>query len=160
LLVGFHAMRAGESLRSLVESDMAALGQDSATFKYFLACEFEVFDSRGRFLAFVNRDQPDPNVPGPRPLTYNERQLEKGKALPFFIWPNIDPFRNVNLVDAVLAPGTAPDVVNASASLRRARDFVQRARTSELGVFEKVNPLRLEAFEIRFLARREAPDAR
>jgi hypothetical protein len=44
--------------------------------------------------------------------------------------------------------------------LRRARDFVQRARTSELGVFEKVNPLRLEAFEIRFLARREAPDAR
>jgi hypothetical protein len=47
--------------------------------------------------------------------------------------------------------------MNASASLRRARDIVQRARTSELGVFEKANPLWLEAFEIRFLARREAP---
>ncbi|MBY0286751.1 MAG: hypothetical protein K2X52_06345 [Mycobacteriaceae bacterium] len=61
-------------------------------------------------------------------------------------------------MDAVFAPGTAPDVVNASGSLRRARDFTGRARTGETGVFEKTNPLRLEAFEIRFLARRQAPD--
>jgi hypothetical protein len=154
----FHAVRAGEWLGSLVQSDMAALGQEKDTFKYFLAFELEVFDSRARFLAFVNRDQPNPNVPGPRPLTYNERQLEKGMALSFFIWPNIDPFCNLNLVDAVLAPGTAPDVVKASASLRRARDFTRHARTGELGVLEKTKPLWLEAFKIRFLARREAPD--
>ncbi|MEV0027879.1 hypothetical protein [Nocardia sp. NPDC050793] len=153
-----HALKAGDSLRELVQLDMTALGQTAAEFNYFLAFEFEVFDSRGRFLAFVNRDQPNPTVPSPRPLSYNERQLQRGVALPFFIWPNIDPFRDVTLLDAVLEPGTAHDVATTSPSLKRAREFVKQARADKKGVFDPQDPLRFEAFEIRYLARRQSPD--
>ena len=153
-----HAVAAGNSLIELVESDMTELGQDSTTFRYFLAFEFEVFDSHGRFLAFINRDQKDPNVPTRRPLSYNERQLEKGVALPFFIWPNVDPFRDVDLLDAVLEPGSAPDVANRPGALKRARRFVQEARAAKQGVFDPDDLLRFEAFEVRFLARRQPPD--
>ncbi|WP_280259745.1 hypothetical protein [Nocardia abscessus] len=153
-----HAQEAGDSLRELVQSDMTALGQTAADFHYFLAFEFEVFDSHGRFLAFVNRDQKNPDVPSPRPLTYNERQLQRGAALPFFIWPNLDPFRDVTLLDAVLEPGTANDVADNSLPLKRARAFVKQARADKKGVFDPQEPLRFEAFEIRYLARRRPPD--
>lgn len=152
-----HADNAKEALVALVQSDMTALGQDLQTFGYFLAFSFEVFDAFGRFLAFINRNQPNPTNPGPRPLSYNERMLEQGAALPYFIWPNIDPFRASSLLDAVLAPGTANQVAQATPALRRARDFVRQARANGIGVFNPANPLRFEAFEVRYLGRRETP---
>jgi hypothetical protein len=154
----FHANNAQTALVGMIQSDMAALGQDENTFRYFIAFSFEVFDSNGRFLAFVNRNQPDGNTPSPRPLPYNERILEKGAALPYFIWPNIDPFRDVSLLDAVISPRMARKVADATPALRRAREFVQQARLNGLGVFNPANPLRFEAFEIRYLGRREAPN--
>ena len=86
-----------------------------------------------RFLAFVNRNQPDANNPSPRPLPYNERILQKGAALPYFIWPNIDPFRDVSLLDAVISPGMANRVAEATPALRRAREFVRRALVLRAG---------------------------
>jgi hypothetical protein len=154
----FHADNAKQALIALVQSDMAALGQDLNTFGYFLAFSFEVFDSFGRFLAFINRNQPDANNPGPRPLSYNERMLERGAALPYFIWPNIDPFRDSPLLEAVIAPGTASDVAQATPALRRAREFVRQARANGSGVFDPANPLRFEAFEVRYLGRLELPN--
>lgn len=154
----FHAKNAQTALINLVQSDMDALGQDPNTFKYFIAFSFEVFDSNGRFLAFINRNQPDPNTPSPRPLPYNERILQQGAALPYFIWPNIDPFRDVSLLDAVISPGMANKVAEATPALRRAREFVRQARLNKDGVFDAENPLRFEAFEIRYLGRREAPN--
>jgi hypothetical protein len=153
----FHADNAQAALIAMVQSDMAALGQDASTFRYYLAFSFEVFDSNGRFLAFINRNQPEANNPGPRPLPYNERMLELGAAMPYFIWPNIDPFRDMTLLDAVIAPGTANQVAQDTPALRRARDFIRQARLAGIGVFNPANPLRFEAFEIRYLARREAP---
>ena len=153
-----HADNAEQALTALVQSDMTALGQNLNTFRYFLAFSFEVFDSFGRFLAFINRNQPDANNPGPRPLSYNERMLENGAALPYFIWPNIDPFRASSLLDAVIAPRTANQVATATPALRRARDFVRQARASGTGVFNPANPLRFEAFEVRYLGRREPPN--
>lgn len=154
----FHANNAQTVLIDLVQADMEALGQDANTFKYYVAFSFEVFDSNGRFLAFINRNQPDPNVPSLRPLPYNERVLQKGAALPYFIWPNIDPFRDVSLLDAVISPGMANKVAEATPALRRAREFVREARVHGLGLFNPANPLRFEAFEIRYLGRREAPN--
>jgi hypothetical protein len=157
----FHGDNAEQALIALVQADMNALGQDLNTFGYFLSFSFEVFDSFVRYLAFINRNQPDPNNPGPRPLSYNERMLENGAALPFFIWPNIDPFRgSSSLLDAVLAPGTANQVAQATPALRRARDFVRQARANRNPntVFDPNNPLRFEAFEVRYLGRREAPN--
>lgn len=153
-----HGEKAEQKLTELVQADMAAMGQDLGTFRFFVAFSLEVFDGYGRFLAFINRNQPDANVPGPRPLSYNERMLEAGAALPYFIWPNIDPFRQVSILEAVIAPGKAKDIADATPALRRARNFVKQARNDGIGVFEAANPLRFEAFEIRYLGRREAPN--
>ena len=153
-----HGDNAEQALIALVQSDMSALSQDLNTFQYFLSFSFEVFDSFGRFLVFINRDQPNANSPGPRPVSYNQRMLEAGRALPFFIWPNIDPFRSSSLLDAVLAPKTANTLAQTTLALRQARDFVRQARISGTGVFDPANPLRFEAFEVRYLGRREVPN--
>jgi endonuclease YncB( thermonuclease family) len=154
----FHGDNAERALLELVQSDMNVLGQNLNTFGYFLAFSFEVFDTYGRFLAFINRNQPVTNNPSPRPLSYNERMLENGAALPYFIWPNIDPYRDSSLLDAVIVPGTAKDIANSTPALIRARSFVQQARTNGIGVFNPANPLRFEAFEVRYLGQRKLPN--
>jgi hypothetical protein len=78
---------------------------------------------------------------------------------PYFIWPNIDPFRrHGSLLDAVLAPGTANTVAEQPGALQVARRFVREARNGQLGLFAAADPLRLLPFELRFLARRSPPD--
>jgi hypothetical protein len=152
-----HGENGETSLQTMITQDMAILGQDAESFAFFLAFSFEVFDTFGRFLCFINRNQPSADDPEPRPLSYNERQLETGAALPYLIWPNIDPFRgNESILDAVIQPGTANDVAETGA-LKRARDLVKAARVAEMGVFDAADPLRLEAFELRYLSRRRPP---
>ena len=152
-----HGVAAGEALKQLVQSDQTALGQTPEQFRYFLSFSYEVFDRYGRFLAFVNRNQPEAAVPAPRPRSYNERQLDAGRALPYFIWPNVNPFREfATIVDAVPRPGTA-HAVAGSGDLKKARDAVKNARANGLGVFDPADPLRFEAFEVRYLGRGEVP---
>jgi hypothetical protein len=154
----FHGNNAEQALISLVQSDMTALGQDTTTFRFYIAFSYEVFDTYGRFLAFINRQQPDKNLPVPRPMPLNDRMLETGSALPYFIWPNIAPFRLDSILAAVPEPKTANKLANTSPELKRARTLVAQARTNGDGVFDPVNPLRFEAFEIRYLGRRDAPN--
>ena len=146
------------ALRAEVSADMERLGQDGETFKFFLAFASEIMDSYGRFLGYINCDQPAP----PRPDSYNERLLGQGHVTPYFIWPNLDPFRRQpRLVDAVPEPGkVTPAGVAASASrpLDEARASVRQAREAGLGVWKSDDPLRLLPFELRFLARRKPPD--
>ncbi len=152
-----HAVAAGDGLRQMIQGDQVALGQTAEEFRYFLAFSYEVFDGFGRFLAFVNRNQPSATVPGPRPPSYNERQLAAGRALPYFIWPNVNPFREApTVVDAVPAPGTARKV-GESGDLKQARASVKQARANGLGVFAPADLLRFEAFEVRFLGRADVP---
>src|SRR5215203_1644054 len=128
-----HAVAAGKALTQLIQNDETALGQQAAQFRYFVSFSYEVFDQFGRFLAFLNRNQPDPNIPGPRPRSYNERQLEAGSTLPFFIWPNVNPFRQAKTVaEAVPAPGTA-NVAGERGDLKRAREAVKKTRADGLG---------------------------
>jgi hypothetical protein len=152
-----HAVAAGDSLRQMIQSDQVALGQTPEQFQYFVAFSYEVFDRFGRFLAFVNREQPHPTQPVPRPRSYNERQLEAGRALPYFIWPNVNPFREAEtIVHAVPAPGTVRTLAGQG-DLGASRQAVKSARANGRGVFDPADPLRFEAFEIRFLGRKEAP---
>ncbi len=152
------AIAASDALKGLIQADMTALGQAPAAFGYFVAFSYEVFDRNGRFLAFINRNQPNPNVPAPRPDSYNERMLEAGHTLPYFIWPNIDPFRKADsIADAVLPPKTA-NTVAETGDLKKARNFVKAARAAKKGVFKDGDLLRFEAFEIRYLGRGEAPN--
>jgi hypothetical protein len=152
-----HAIAASNALTTLIQDDVTALGQTPEQFSFFLSFSYEVFDRVGRFLAFVNRNQPAPNVPAPRPLSYNDRMLELGRSLPYIIWPNVNPFRDADSVaDAVLAPRTANQIAEMG-DLKRARTFVKNARAAGIGVFDPIDPLRFEAFEIRYLGRGETP---
>jgi hypothetical protein len=64
---------------------------------------------------------------GPRPRTYNERQLQAGKAMPFFIWPNVNPFREFDTIaHAVPRPGSA-NTIAETGDLKRPRFRQERA---------------------------------
>jgi hypothetical protein len=148
-----HAEAAQSALEELVRQDLLELGQDAESFRFFLAFAHEVMDGFGRLLCFVNRSQPA----GPRPRSYNERLLEVGLAGPYFVWPNVNPFRRqCSLEAAVPTPGDLSEVL-ADPSLRVARDDVHAARVARIGLFDAAEPLRLEPFELRYLARREPP---
>ena len=152
-----HAVAAGEALQSLIQQDMAALGQAPEQFQYFVAFSYEVFDTNGRFLVFLNRNQAAPDVPSPRPPSYNERMLALGRTLPYFIWPNVAPFRSARTItDAVPPPRTA-HLLAQTGALKTAREAVKAARAAGRGLFDPADPLRFEAFEIRYLGRGEAP---
>ena len=146
-----HARLAEASTRALraeVEGDISELGQTRDEFRFFMAFASEVIDGYGRLLCYLNRDQPRP----PRPPSYNERLLMAGEVLPYFIWPNVDPFRvQPSLVAAVPRPGAAPPLVSERAA-------VAASREQGLGLWGGEEPLRLLPFELRFLARLAPPD--
>lgn len=153
-----HAQNATRVLRELIEKDMQIMGQDLASFGYYLGFGFEVMDGYGRLLCTINRNQPQRTVPTPRPPTYNLRLLERGLAFPYFIWPNISPWdRPDSIGDAVIPPGKAAEMADANRELTTARNHVKAAREKHLGVFDAMNPCLLEPFELRFLCRRQPP---
>jgi endonuclease YncB( thermonuclease family) len=153
---------AERALEDLIEADIAVLGRTPETFRLFCSFATEVMDVYGRLLCYLNRDQPDADEPEPRPKSYNERLLALGLVAPYFIWPNLDPYkRQKRLVDAVPAPGSlAPEGVEVEErrSFDEARQAVKDARAAGLGIFASADPLLLYPFELRFLARRRPPE--
>jgi hypothetical protein len=55
-------------------------------------------------------------------------------------------------------PGGVAEWADRDGSLRDARAAVAQARRDEVGLYQRDDPLRLLAFELRFLARRQPPD--
>lgn len=153
-----HAAQAHRQLEVLVTADMAALQQDKSTFHFFMAFANEAMDGYGRLLCFLNRRQDHPTLPTPRPASYNERMLQAGLASPYFIWPNVNPFLlQPSLTKAVPAPGNLAAIATGANGLGPARQWVHQAREQAMGIFDRDNPLRLQPFELRILARREPP---
>ncbi len=153
-----HAEQAHRHLEQLVIQDMQTLVQNRTTFHFFMAFTHEIMDRYGRFLCFINRNQEHPNLPEPRPRSYNERMLEAGMASPYFIWPNVNPFRRESsLREAVPPAGAIDEVANGADGLGLARQWVRAARQADRGIFESSSPLRLQPFELRFLAQRRPP---
>lgn len=62
-----------------------------------------------------------------------------------------------NLLDAAFSPAEVKQVANRGA-LSRGRKMVAKARRQKLGIYSATDPLLLQAFEIRFLARQAPPD--
>ena len=152
------ADEAEDTLEELIQNDLAEMAVAREDFVFYLRFAFEIMDGYGRLLCFINRDQPDAGVPSPRPKSYNDRMLEAGMASPYFIWPNINPWRtHGSITDAVFAPGTANDIAVSDSKLREAREAVKRARAHEKGIFASPDPLRIEPFEIRYLSKRATP---
>lgn len=157
-----HAEAARQGLIAEIGRDVDELfGGDWHAFKFFVAFATEKVDGYGRLLGFIRPNQEDPPPEGRRD-DYNLRLLASGLAPPYFIWPNLDPYRSQeSIVDAVPEPGdAAPPQANAEArdALSRARSAVAAARGAGAGVFDSQDPLDLFAFELRFLARRSPPD--
>lgn len=153
-----HGAAATEELRAQIRRDMTAMQQTSETFRYYMGFGFEVMDGYGRLLCIMNRNQPQRNVPGPRPPSYNFRLLERGRAFPYFIWPNINPWdRPATIEEAVIPAGQARQIADRDEELRRTRNAVREARRQHLGVFDPMEPLLLEPFELRNLCRRTTP---
>ena len=153
-----HAEQAHRRLEQLVIQDMEILGQDRSTFHFFMAFAHEIMDGYGRLLCFINRNQEHPTMPEPRPRSYNERMLEEGMTSPYFIWPNVNPFRRQSsLREAFPRAGDIDEIASGDDGLGPAREWVREARERGDGIFERNNQLMLQPFELRFLSRRKAP---
>jgi hypothetical protein len=140
-----HAKPATDAFRAKVSKDVADSGLDNDSFLFFLAFAHDVLDRYGRFLTFLHQDRP----PGQRKPSYNRQLLDDALVVPYAIWPNIDPFRTAaTLLDAVPAPGQLADQ-----ELDQTRQVVKDTRTAHKGIYEQADPLQLQPFELRYLAR-------
>lgn len=149
---------AEDLLEEFLLADGDEMGGPKEDFAFYLRFAFEIMDGYGRLLCYINRDQPDADVPSPRPLPYNVRMLNEAMASPYFIWPNINPWRAYGSIpDAVFVPGTAKDTAESDKKLNEARQAVKAARANHVGIFDAAEPLRVEPFEVRYLSRCSAP---
>ncbi|HEX5935129.1 MAG TPA: hypothetical protein VFY63_13270 [Pseudorhizobium sp.] len=150
-----HAAAGRQALIDMIEGDRETLGHPAdEPVRLFVALSHEVFDSYGRLLAFVNTDEEDADR---RPRLYNERQIALGMATPFFIWPNVDPFRGQpSVTDAALPPKLLRRMARQG-SLGRARSDARDARAAGLGIYDPADPLKIPAFELRMLGDRKLP---
>jgi endonuclease YncB( thermonuclease family) len=150
-----HAQDAHRMLEQEIQNDMNQRGLTKNDFQFFAAFTREIVDRYGRLLGWLNVSDQSVN----RPPDYNTRMLTHGLATPYFIWPNVDPWRSSgSLTSAALPPVQFRQQANGAGKLRDARQAVAQARAAGRGIFDPNNPLRLHAFELRFLAQRRAPD--
>jgi endonuclease YncB( thermonuclease family) len=149
-----HAESAERALEKMIDQDIADQGTTPANFRFFLAFAYEIMDRYGRMLGFINREQKTE----PRPPEYNQRLLDAGLAEPYFLFPNINPFRKESSwIAAIPAPGTTNSKVAQDPAVKKARAAVKAARQNGQGIFGP-DPLKLSPFELRFLAQRRAPN--
>lgn len=150
-----HAKRAEKELTDLILADQQASGTDNESFEFFLAFGYEILDQYGRLLCYLNAERTIFTPPAQaNALSYNERMLDSGAVVPYFIFPNLQPFMEGRpfAADAIKPTGFW-SAVDAAAKLRRAREAVAAARAAKRGVFSDDDPLRLLPYEIRYLAR-------
>lgn len=155
-----HATNATIALKSLINADMALTGKDKDTFKFFVTFGYEALDIYARLLCYLSADENN-FTPKQRPLTYNEQQLKNGMAAPFFIYPNVQPFLNIDPFDKeIMKPIGFWKQINKAKRLQDARKFVSDARIAKKGIFDAVDPLILLPYELRYIARKngKGPD--
>src|SRR3990172_6030097 len=106
-------------------------------------------------LCYIHADRANYTPPAaPDKLSYNERMLSKGWAVPYFIFPNLQPFMSGQPFDAAkLSPVGFWKTVNQANKLKAARKAVADARTAGRGVFDPNDRLILLPYELRFIAR-------
>ncbi|MBK9336342.1 MAG: hypothetical protein IPM98_07040 [Lewinellaceae bacterium] len=157
-----HADHAQKSLEAIMQEDMDKSGKAASDFVLFMAFGHEFLDGTGRLLCYLNSDGKNFDDPAVAKAvakhSYNERQLASGAAMPYFIWPNIQPFLlGSPFAPENIRPETFWKTVQRSSKLKSARKSVQDARKAGKGVFDPQDPLRLEPFELRFISRRKPP---
>jgi hypothetical protein len=146
---------AKEDLRRLIEADRTASGKTNEEFKFFLAFSYEFLDGFARMLCFLHPDRDNfATHVAPSKLSYNEQLLATGSVVPYFIYPNTEPFLKIQPFEqSNLVPAKFWQNVSGASRLQQARRAVAAARTAELGVFHPTSGLKVLPYEIRFLAR-------
>ncbi len=149
-----HALAASRGLAAEIAADLAATGKKPQDFRFKVLFEREMMDAYGRLLGWIGIEDADWHPP-----SYNHRMMLKSLALPYYIWPNISPFRHApNLRAAVPAPGMLAQIAENDGKLARSRAWFQANREAGIGVFDFDDPLRLHPFEMRYLSQRRVPD--
>jgi hypothetical protein len=177
-----HAVASQRHLEALIDWDLNNLVVDAQgtrrftsidDFRFFLACGHETTDLYSRILCILKPDEPVA-PPGGRAESYNLRMVKSGWALPYVIWPNIEPWKKQrNLLAAVFAPADVPDllhdpVTGQATTLETVRQAVAIAQNpaNPQGAFAPIydnngnklaDPLALLPHEIRFLSGRRPP---
>lgn len=153
-----------KKLQNIVKEDISKYYSNNPKydFSFFMVFAFEVMDRYGRFLCFADRTKTTEERQIDK-LTYNEKLLKEGFSIPYFIWPNVNPFREdavqINtLRDAIYPADEFYDKINADERLSEVRNSVKNAQLNHTGIFAKDNPLLIQPFELRYLFRRQAPD--
>lgn len=152
-----------KALEAIMLDDLALSGKTKEEFELFMAFAHEFLDSYGRLLCYLNSGEEnfaDPVVADQiKRKSYNERQLATGVAVPYFIWPNVQPFLGKKpFARENIEPVGFWKLIRAAGKLRAARNAVLAARDAGLGIFNPANPLRVMPFELRFLSRKKGPD--
>jgi len=154
------AKKAEGSLQQIIQDELNASRLPKEDFLFFLAFAHEFLDGYGRLLAYMNSDRVNyPNEALPDERTYNERQLESGWAIPYFIWPNVQPFLEVKpFSQGNVNPAGFWALINGANKLNTARQYVVNARANGSGIFDPTNPIRVMPFELRFICRKTGPE--
>ena len=149
------AKSAKQDLIKLIEADRNASGKTNEEFRFFLAFAYEFLEGFGRMLCFLHPDRDNfASHVAPSKLSYNEQLLETGSVVPYFIYPNIEPFLKIQPFEqSNLVPAAFWQNVNGASRLQGARRAVAAARTAGLGVFHTTSRLKVLPYELRFLAR-------
>ncbi|MCP4544570.1 MAG: hypothetical protein GY832_46265 [Chloroflexi bacterium] len=152
-------------LKTLVNKDGSKRFESEDEFRFYLRFAHEIMDGYGRLLCIIKPDEPNPPS-GKRQKSYNLRMLKSGLAMPYFIWPNLEPWRKQEFIlKAIVKRGQAHALAEKKGStLKTVRRYVRRARKNKKGIFGDANydqnqtgPLQLMPNEIRFLGARRAP---
>jgi endonuclease YncB( thermonuclease family) len=157
------AIAAQRSLEAIVEADLLASGKTKEDFEQFMAFAHEFLDSYGRLLCYLNSAlsnfAEDSVANAIKRWSYNERQLMSGWAVPYFIWPNVQPFLGkAPFREEHVNPQGFWNLIKGASKMRIAREAVASARQEQKGIFNLEAPLRVMPFELRFLCRKKGPE--
>ncbi len=133
-----------------IQRDVDLVGSNEE-YRFFMAFSYEIMDRYGRLLCWLHQNLPRDQREGR--ISYNEEMLKSGMALLYFIFSNINPFRRKSIVESIPDLGDFKRNIEEDLSLSEVRQYVREARNQYLGIFNPSNPLLLEPFELRYLAR-------
>jgi hypothetical protein len=150
-----------QKLFDIINMDKIESERQGRKFSFFMRFSFEVFDAYGRLLCYLHKNKEKGEQSSND--SYNELLLESGYAVPYFIFPNVDPFIKFNsILDAI--PEVGQDrfafykLIQRSDKLKKARKYLENIRSGKNNtLFTGDNALKLLPFELRILERREKP---
>jgi endonuclease YncB( thermonuclease family) len=158
-----YARQAEKSLVKIISADLKKSKKSPKSFNFFMSFGNDFIDTYGRLLCYLNsatenfKSQKDQDEI--KKLSYNERQLTTGLAVPYFIWPNIQPFLSLKaFARENILPKNFWVLIKKASKLHQARKFVAAARAANKGIFSETNPLKLMPFELRTIARKRSAD--